>query len=66
MNLYKIVSIAFCFCIACFSSCTAVVNYTDASVMLDMVNKGANPLDAKCAIKGASAQGECIIRANKP
>lgn len=42
-------------------SCTCVVNHQDDIVMAQMVEHGADPLSAKCAVKGEGQSGACAI-----
>lgn len=60
----KIIALSICFVIASFSSCTAYTNYDDNKTMKDMVKNGAEPVAARCAVKG-SATGVCEILASK-
>ncbi len=61
----KVFLIGFCFFISAISSCAATVQINDNKTMLEMVNKGASPIDAKCAVKGNERDGICAIRATK-
>lgn len=48
---------------ATIAGCSGAINYQDNAAMVEMVSKGADPQDARCAVKGATNQGECVIRA---
>ena len=58
----KIITAGVVTVIASFSSCTAYTNYDDNIAMTKMVEKGADPIDARCAVKGNSTT-TCGIRA---
>ncbi len=49
--------------VASIGGCSSVQNYQDNSAMVEMVIKGADPIDAKCAIKGNTSETVCAIRA---
>ena len=61
-KVWKIVMVAICIVIATMGGCQGTINYQDNTAMVDMVNKGADPLDARCAIK-SSDNSMCAIRA---
>lgn len=46
------------------ASCTATVSKDDNKAMVEMVKNGADPIAAKCAVKG-SAGSECAILSTK-
>lgn len=61
-KFWKIITTAICFVIVSIGGCNAAINHQDNSAMVEMVSQGADPLDARCAIK-SSASTECGIRA---
>ena len=61
--VWKIVMAAICTVVALFGGCTGTINYQDNAAMVEMVAKGADPQDARCAIKGEQQSGSCAIRA---
>ncbi len=50
--------------VASVASCTAYQNKVDDESMLEMIRYGADPIGAKCAVKGSS-NSECAIIAAK-
>jgi len=50
--------------VCAMGSCTHEVNKSDNIAMTEMVKNGADPIAAKCAVKGA-ANSECAILAAK-
>lgn len=63
VRLWTIVSVTVCIFTATVAGCNGVINYHDDMSMVDMVAKGVDPQDARCAIKGSSERSECAIRA---
>jgi len=59
----KIIAISCCFVIATFSSCTAYISHDDNVAISEMVKNGANPIEAKCAVKENTTL--CVIVASK-
>ncbi len=61
-KIFKIMAIATCTLIATMGGCSAATNYQDNTAMVAMVSHGADPIDARCAIKGAEINA-CVVRA---
>lgn len=61
--VWKIVMVAICTVVALIGGCTGTINYQDNTAMVDMVSHGADPQDARCAIKATDNTGNCSIRA---
>ena len=61
-TIWRVVMASLCIIIATFSGCKMTTNYQDNSAMVEMVSKGADPLDARCAVM--TTEGSlCAIRA---
>ena len=60
--LIKAVTTSIVLIIASFSGCNVAISYDDNKAMRSMVENGADPIDARCAIKG-SVESYCDIRA---
>lgn len=61
-KIWKIVMTAICVFTALIGGCNGTINYQDNTAMENMVKNGADPQDARCAIKGQGT-AECAIRA---
>lgn len=66
-NLFtKILVYGLCFVVLSIGACTTTVNYQDNKAIEKLVSLGANPLDAKCAIRGeAERSTACTVRATQ-
>ena len=51
--------------IASFAGCTAHQNYVDDAATVELVAKGANALEAWCAIRGSGENARCAILASR-
>lgn len=60
----KLLVVGACFVFATFASCTVAVNYHDAAAMKEIIDKGADPIAARCAVKTADSS-MCAIYAAK-
>lgn len=47
--------------VSVFGSCTAYVNNKDNRAIVELVQAGANPLQATCAIKGVNSGTPCLV-----
>lgn len=60
-----ILPVSVCLIVACFSSCTVQINKADNNAITEMVKNGADPISAKCAVKGEGSSESCVISAMK-
>lgn len=63
VRVWKIVMVAIGTVVALIGGCSGMINYQDNTAMADMISKGADPQDARCAVKGEQPPGVCAIRA---
>ena len=61
--VWKIVMVAICTAVALIGGCNGTINYQDNAAMVEMVANGADPQDARCAVKGEQQSATCGIRA---
>jgi hypothetical protein len=59
--IWKTIVIGVCAFAALVSGCNGMINYQDNTAIVEMVAKGADPLDAQCAVKEQNSS--CFIRA---
>lgn len=64
-TIWKYSVIGICSVIASFGGCTATINYHDNQAIVAMVEKGADPIKAKCAIRPNSADHACVLATQK-
>lgn len=50
-KFWKIIGVSICVTSAVISGCNGTLNYQDNNAIVEMVAKGADPLDARCSIK---------------
>lgn len=62
VRVWKIVATSVCVLIVSMGGCGSIINIQDNNAMIKMVADGADPLDAKCAVKGYGTL-PCLIRA---
>jgi hypothetical protein len=58
----KIVVIGLVAALASITSCTAYVSHDDNMAMDSMVENGAHPIDARCAVKSDTESRICLVR----
>lgn len=51
--------------VASFAGCTAHVNYVDDKATQEIIQHGADPIAAFCAIRGGQNKPECVLAANR-
>ena len=61
-KFWKIIGTTVCLLSIVIASCSNAVNCKDNEAMVEMVAKGADPLDARCAIKNTEG-AVCSVRA---
>ena len=64
-KVWKIVIIGFCTFVATIGGCNATTNHQDNTAMVEMVSRGADPIDARCAVKDSSINVFVIRAATK-
>ena len=64
-GVWRIIATAVVLIIACFSGCTALTNIKDNNAIVAMVEKGADPIKAKCAIRPDDRGIVCGIAVTK-
>ena len=52
-RIWKIVMVSICVLVTIMAGCQGTINHQDNTAMVDMVAKGTDPLDARCAIKSS-------------
>jgi hypothetical protein len=62
-KVWKIVMAAICTVIATIAGCDATNTYNNTRAIAEIVERGADPIDARCAVYGGG--NECVVRATR-
>lgn len=57
---FRIMIGACCAAVLGFSACTAKINKDDNDAMIQMVARGASPIQARCAVKPNERDPSCV------
>jgi hypothetical protein len=61
----KVIAISVLGFVGLVGGCNITTNAQDNQAVIDLVQKGVNPLDAKCAIRTEASASFCVILAAK-